>query len=141
MAPVVIRTLIGDDEPIARQVVREGLEAMPGVTVVGEAANGREALLQIGEVRPDLVFLDLQMPVMGGFEVVRELGGGHLPVVVIVTAFDEHAIEAFEAGGIDYLLETGGENKVRRGGERTRRLVGRAMGNTKAPAGLVSAGR
>src|SRR5215471_11627772 len=139
MAPVVIRTLIVDDEPIARQVLREGLEAMPGVTVVGEAANGREALLQIGEVRPDLVFLDLQMPVMGGFEVVRELGGGHLPVVVIVTAFDEHAIEAFEAGAIDYLLKPVSEARLRKAVERARSLAGRPLDNANAVAALVSA--
>ena len=139
MAPVVIRILIVDDEPIARQVLREGLEAMPGVTVVGEAANGREALLQIGEVRPDLVFLDLQMPVMGGFEVVRELGGGHLPVVVIVTAFDEHAIEAFEAGAIDYLLKPVSEARLRKAVERARSLAGRPLDNANAVAALVSA--
>ena len=139
MAPVVIRTLIVDDEPIARQVLREGLEAMPGVTVVGEAANGREALLQIGEVRPDLVFLDLQMPVMGGFEVVRELGGGHLPVVVIVTAFDEHAIEAFEAGAIDYLLKPVSEARLRKAVERARSLAGRPLDNANAVAALVLA--
>jgi two-component system, LytTR family, response regulator len=131
--------LIVDDEPIARQVLREGLEAMPGVTVVGEAANGREALRQIGEVRPDLVFLDLQMPVMGGFEVVRELGGGHLPVVVIVTAFDEHAIEAFEAGAIDYLLKPVSEARLRKAVERARSLAGRPLDNANAVAALVSA--
>jgi DNA-binding LytR/AlgR family response regulator len=119
--------------------LREGLEAMPGVTVVGEAANGREALLQIGEVRPDLVFLDLQMPVMGGFEVVRELGGGHLPVVVIVTAFDEHAIEAFEAGAIDYLLKPVSEARLRKAVERARGLAGRPLENANAVAALVSA--
>lgn len=112
---------------------------MPGVTVVGEAANGREALRQIGEVRPDLVFLDLQMPVMGGFEVVRELGGGHLPVVVIVTAFDEHAIEAFEAGAIDYLLKPVSEARLRKAVERARSLAGRPLDNANAVAALVSA--
>src|SRR5215469_16128413 len=127
MAPAVMRTLIVDDEPIARQVLREGLEALPGVTIVGEAANGMEALRQIGEVQPDLVFLDLQMPVMGGFEVVRELGGGHLPVVVIVTAFDEHAIEAFEAGAIDYLLKPVSEARLRKAIERAGALRGNPL--------------
>jgi DNA-binding LytR/AlgR family response regulator len=139
MAPAVMRTLIVDDEPIARQVLREGLEALPGVTIVGEAANGKEALRQIGEVQPDLVFLDLQMPVMGGFEVVRELGGGHLPVVVIVTAFDEHAIEAFEAGAIDYLLKPVSEARLRKAVERARSLAGRPLDNANAVAALVSA--
>src|SRR5580704_13187158 len=101
----VMKTLIVDDEPIARRVLREELEALAEVAIVGEAENGKQALQQIAELRPDLVFLDLQMPVMGGFEVVRKLGGGHLPVVVVVTAFDQHAIDAFEAGAVDYLLK------------------------------------
>src|SRR5450755_573636 len=93
-----ITTLIVDDEPIARRVLREGLELIPEIEIAGEAANGREALQQIATLKPDLVFLDLQMPVMSGFEVVRNLGEPPLPVIVIVTAFDQHAIEAFEAG-------------------------------------------
>ena len=120
-------------------MLREGLEALPGVTVVGEAANGREALQQIGEVRPDLVFLDLQMPVMGGFEVVQQLGGGHLPVVVIITAFDEHAIEAFEAGAIDYLLKPVSEARLRKAVERARSLSNRPLDNANAVAAIASA--
>ncbi|HEV2446008.1 MAG TPA: response regulator, partial [Candidatus Sulfopaludibacter sp.] len=100
-----MKTLIVDDEPIARRVLREELELLPDVAVVGEAADGREALQQIAKLEPDLVFLDLRMPVMGGLEVVRSLEGRSLPVVVIVTAFDQHAIQAFEAGAIDYLLK------------------------------------
>jgi DNA-binding LytR/AlgR family response regulator len=79
------------------------------------------------------------MPVMGGFEVVRELGGGHLPVVVIVTAFDEHAIEAFEAGAIDYLLKPVSEARLRKAVERARSLAGRPLDNANAVAALVSA--
>ena len=75
MDPPLLRTLIVDDEPIARRVLREDLELLPGVEVVGEAENGKEALLRIGKLKPDLVFLDLQMPVMSGFEVARNLTG------------------------------------------------------------------
>ncbi len=100
-----MKTLIVDDEPIARRVLREELETVPDVVIVGEAENGKQALQQIAVLQPDLVLLDLQMPVMGGFEVVRKLTGGHMPAVVIVTAFDQHAIEAFEAGAVDYLLK------------------------------------
>ena len=117
-----MKTLIVDDEPIARRVLREELETVPAVIIVGEAENGKQALQQIAALRPDLVLLDLQMPVMGGFEVVRKLGGGHLPVVVIVTAFDQHAIEAFEAGAVDYLLKPVGEKPLRRAVERARKL-------------------
>ncbi|MCU1339365.1 MAG: Response regulator receiver protein, partial [Bryobacterales bacterium] len=105
-----------------RRVLREELEAVPEVVIVGEAENGKQALQQITELQPDLVFLDLQMPVMGGFEVVRKLGGGHLPVVVIVTAFDQYAIEAFEAGAVDYLLKPVGEARLRQAVERARKL-------------------
>jgi len=118
----VMKTLIVDDEPIARRVLREELETIPEVVIVGEAENGKQALQQIADLRPDLVLLDLQMPVMGGFEVVRKLAGGHLPVVVIVTAFDQHAIEAFEAGAVDYLLKPVGEARLRKAVERARKL-------------------
>jgi DNA-binding LytR/AlgR family response regulator len=118
----VMKTLIVDDEPIARRVLREELETVPAVIIVGEAENGKQALQQIAALRPDLVLLDLQMPVMSGFEVVRKLGGGHLPVVVIVTAFDQHAIEAFEAGAVDYLLKPVGEEQLRKAVERARKL-------------------
>jgi two-component system, LytTR family, response regulator len=101
-----LRILIVDDEPIARRVLREELEIMPGVDLIGEADSGSAALRKIDKERPDLVLLDLQMPGMTGFEVVRSLRqSDHLPVFVIVTAFDQYAIEAFEAGAVDYLLK------------------------------------
>jgi two-component system LytT family response regulator len=103
-----MRALIVDDEPIARHVLREELELFPEVSVVGEAGDGREALQKIAKLQPEAVFLDLQMPVMSGFEVVRNLSGPALPIIVIVTAFDQHAIEAFEAGAVDYLLKPRG---------------------------------
>ncbi len=118
-----MKTLIVDDEPIARRVLREELEAVPEIKIVGEAENGRQALEQIAELKPDLVFLDLQMPVMGGFEVVRNLGAGSLPVIVIVTAFDQHAIEAFDKGAVDYLLKPVGEARLRKAVERAHRLL------------------
>lgn len=114
--------LIVDDEPIARRVLREELELFAEVLVVGEAGDGKEALRKIANLRPDLVFLDLQMPVMSGFEVVRNLSAPPFPVVVIVTAFDQHAIEAFEAGAIDYLLKPVSEARLRAAVERARKL-------------------
>jgi two-component system LytT family response regulator len=121
-----MRTLIVDDEPIARGVLREELELFSEVLIVGEAGDGREALEKIGKLQPDVVFLDLQMPVMNGFDVVRNLHGSALPVIVIVTAFDQHAIAAFEAGAIDYLLKPVSEARLRRSVERARTLMGRA---------------
>src|ERR1700741_4864171 len=122
MDPRPIQTLIVDDEPVARRLLREGLERIPEIAILGEASNGREALQKIGKLKPDLVFLDLQMPVLSGFEVVRGLSGSSLPAVVIVTAFDQHAIQAFEAGAIDYLLKPVSEARLRKAVERARNL-------------------
>jgi DNA-binding LytR/AlgR family response regulator len=120
-----ITTLIVDDEPVARRVLREGLELIPEIEIIGEAANGRDALQQIAILKPDLVFLDLQMPVMSGFEVVRSLGEPPLPVIVIVTAFDQHAVQAFEAGAIDYLLKPVTEARLQKSVERAASLLNR----------------
>ena len=105
MNPRVIKALIVDDEQIARQVLRDELELLPDVSVIGEAEDGKEALRKIVDLQPDIVLLDLQMPIMGGFEVIRNLSGSRLPVVVMVTAFQQYAVEAFEAGAVDYLLK------------------------------------
>ena len=134
-----MKTLIVDDEPIARRVLREALDAVPQVAIVGEAENGKQALQQIAELKPDLVFLDLQMPLISGFEVVRKLSGGHLPVVVIVTAFDQHAIEAFEAGAVDYLLKPVGDERLRQAVERARKLHKNPLETAHAVANITSA--
>jgi two-component system LytT family response regulator len=125
MSQSVMRTLIVDDEPIARRVLREELELFSQVQVIGEAEDGRQALHQIAKLAPDLVFLDLQMPGMGGFEVIRNLKSRCLPVIVIVTAFDQHAIEAFEAGAVDYLLKPVNERRLRKAVERATALQGK----------------
>jgi two-component system, LytTR family, response regulator len=100
-----MRVLIVDDEPIARKILREELECIDSVDLVGEADNGKHALLKIASLKPDLVLLDIQMPIMNGFEVIDCLRGGYIPVVIVVTAYDQHAIRAFEAGAVDYLLK------------------------------------
>jgi two-component system, LytTR family, response regulator len=120
-----IKTLVVDDESIARQVLREELELIPEIQIVGEATNGTEALHKIMNLQPDLVFLDLQMPDMGGFEVIQNLSGTHLPVVVIVTAFQQYAIKAFEAGAIDYLLKPVRGERLQKAVERTKGLLGK----------------
>ena len=121
-----LRTLIVDDEPIARRVLREELELIEGVEIVGEADNGKKALEQIAEQKPDLVLLDLQMPTMGGLDVVRNLKhGSHMPVIVVVTAYDKFAIQAFEAGAIDYLLKPVGQERLAQAVERAKRINGR----------------
>jgi two-component system, LytTR family, response regulator len=121
-----LRVLIVDDEPIARKVLREELELIPGVEVTGEASDGAGALEKIGAEQPDLVLLDLQMPAMSGLEVVRQLKqSSHVPVIVIVTAYDQHALEAFEAGAVDYLLKPVGQARLAEAIDRARRLTDR----------------
>jgi len=118
-----MRALIVDDEPVARKVLREELELLGSIDIVGEADNGKTALLKISSTKPDIVFLDIQMPVMGGFEVLDRLVGGHMPVVVMVTAYDQHAIRAFEAGAVDYLLKPIGQQRLVQAVDRAKRLA------------------
>jgi two-component system LytT family response regulator len=123
---IVLRTLIVDDEPVARKVLREELESVAGIEIIGEAEDGRAALDQIGAQRPDLVFLDLQMPAMTGLEVVNCLRHGpHLPVIIVVTAYDQYALKAFDAGAIDYLLKPVRQERLSQAIERARRMTQR----------------
>ena len=98
-------TLLVDDEPLAREGLRVLLSGDPDITAIREAKDGREAVQSIRENRPDLVFLDVQMPEMDGFAVVKEIGAELMPAVVFVTAHDKYAIQAFEINAIDYLLK------------------------------------
>ena len=98
-----LRVIVVDDEPLARAVVREYLGAHPGVEVVAECANGFEAVKAVSELAPDLMFLDVQMPKLSGFEVL-ELIGRSVPVV-FTTAYDKYALSAFDVHAIDYLLK------------------------------------
>lgn len=134
-----MKALIVDDEPIARDVIRQELTEFPGISVVGEAENGLDALAKIQDLAPDLVFLDLQMPYMGGFEVIRNLSGPKVPVVVIVTAYDQHAIEAFEAGAVDYLLKPVSAARLERAIDRARKLRGTERGAVEQAAKINDA--
>jgi len=101
--PATLRTVVVDDEAPARRLLAEYLSAHPDVKVVAECANGFEAVKVIGELKPDLVFLDVQMPKLDGFEVLELLDPG--PAVVFSTAYDEYALKAFEVHAVDYLLK------------------------------------
>lgn len=118
-----MRALIVDDEPVARKVLREELELLDSIEVVGEAENGEAALLKISSANPDIVFLDIQMPVMNGFELLDHLNGGHLPAIIMVTAYDQHAIRAFEAGAVDYLLKPISQQRLMQALERAKRIA------------------
>ena len=118
-----IRVLIVDDEPLARRGICQLLETETDFVVAGEAANGREALSSIEKLAPDLVFLDINMPLVDGFALLEKIGARNLPEIVFVTAYDEHAIRAFEAGAIDYVLKPISEERFQKTLERVRRRV------------------
>ena len=101
----MIRTLIIDDVQLARERLKRCLGEEPGVEVVGECDNGERAVAAIRGFRPDLIFLDVQMPALDGFGVLEALGGEGLPAVIFVTAYNEYAIQAFEVNALDYLLK------------------------------------
>jgi DNA-binding LytR/AlgR family response regulator len=118
-----LRTLIVDDEPVARAILREELEQLDEIGAIEEAGDGTAALSAIRQLTPDIVFLDLQMPGIGGFDVIRRLEPGlHLPMIVIVTAWDQYAIQAFEAGAIDYLLKPVAADRLHQAVERAAKL-------------------
>lgn len=118
-----LRTLIVDDEDLARRGLEIRLQNFPNVSIVGQSRNGREALAAFKAKQPDLVFLDIQMPGMDGFEVLRRMSGSSMPVVIFVTAFDEYAIRAFEANALDYLLKPINDERLAAALERASRAV------------------
>ncbi len=101
----VLRTMIVDDEPLAREGIRLRLMDEPDIFITGEYDSGGKALSAITADKPDLLFLDIQMPVMNGFELLRELDPAALPRIIFVTAYEHHAIEAFRVNALDYLLK------------------------------------
>jgi two-component system, LytTR family, response regulator len=115
-----IRAVIVDDEQLARAAIRMRLQDEPDIEVVGEAATGSKAVALIGEALPDLVFLDVQMPGMDGFEVLDRVASTWLPIVVFVTAHDRYAIKAFETHALDYLLKPFTRDRFRAGLQRAR---------------------
>jgi len=111
-----VRALIVDDEPPARSLVQEYLEDMDRIEVIGECGNGREAIEAITENNPDLVFLDVQMPGLDGFDVLERIDV--LPDIIFSTAYDQYAIQAFDAGAVDYLLKPYSQDRFREAVER-----------------------
>jgi two-component system LytT family response regulator len=100
-----IRTLVVDDEPLARERLTSLLAAEPDIEVVGQCRDGEEAVTAIVDHSPDLVFLDVQMPAMNGFEVIDAVGPERMPLVIFVTAYDQHALRAFQVRALDYVLK------------------------------------
>ncbi len=118
-----IRTLIVDDEPLARERVKRFLGEESDIEIVGEAADGREAVEKIRTLRPDLVFLDIQIPELDGFGVLEEVGASRLPAVIFITAYDQYALKAFDFHALDYLLKPYDRERFRRALERARAQI------------------
>ena len=131
-----IRTVIVDDEPLARDAIRLRLKDEPDVDVVGEAATGPAAVALIENALPDVVFLDVQMPGMDGFEVLDRVAPTWLPIVVFVTAYDRYALKAFETHALDYLLKPFTRDRFQAALERARAAFANA-GDPSAQRGLV----
>lgn len=117
-----MRALIVDDEPLARAGVAVRLSQFPDVEVIGECGDGPSAVAKILELSPDVVFLDVQMPGMDGFEVLRALPGEDLPSVIFLTAYEQHAVRAFDVHALDYLLKPLDDERFRRAVQRARQV-------------------
>ncbi|HWX19216.1 MAG TPA: response regulator [Candidatus Binatia bacterium] len=125
-----IRTLIVDDEPLARERVRTLLKEEPDIEVIGECGNGAEAVAAVKKHLPDLLFLDVQMPGLGGFEVLRALDRERLPLTIFVTAHDQHALKAFEVHALDYLLKPFKQARFRQTVQRAREALANQQAGT-----------
>lgn len=132
-----MRVLIADDEPIARAILREHVEAIASLEIAGEASTGAEALARILELKPDVVLLDLQMPELDGLAVARSLRSERKPLIIFVTAYERHAAEAFEVDAIDYLLKPVRHERLERAIAKAERQLRAAPANAEAPRKIV----
>src|SRR5215467_10364660 len=135
--PVKIRALIVDDEPLARSNVAVLLRAHPEVEIIGECGSGAEALGELRISRPDLLFLDVQMPECDGFDVLEMLGGDLPPAVIFVTAYDQYALRAFEAGALDYLLKPFDNSRFERALCRAKERISQGRISPRRPERLA----
>jgi two-component system LytT family response regulator len=118
-----IRTLIVDDMPLARNRIRRYLKTDSEIEIIGECSDGREAINAINKLKPDLVFLDVQMPEIGGFEVLETINVNPLPAIVFVTAYDQFTLRAFDVHAVDYLLKPFNDARLKRSLERAKRAL------------------
>ena len=139
MASAQWRVLIADDEPAARRGVRQLLAAYPEFAVAGEARNGAEVLASLDTVRPDVLFLDVQMPGSDGFDVIRRRTPARMPVVVFLTAYDQFAVRAFEAEALDYLVKPVTEARFAAAMKRVMKTLRSTAGEAERPIVVSSA--
>lgn len=118
-----LRVLIADDELLARQRIEDLLAREPGVEIAGTAATGAEAVEQIRKLAPDLVFLDVQMPVLTGLQVVETIGADAMPATIFVTAFDQFALKAFDVAAVDYLVKPFDDERFAQAFKRARKAI------------------
>ncbi|GAA0295910.1 LytTR family DNA-binding domain-containing protein [Sphingomonas oligophenolica] len=136
-----LRAILVDDEPLALGRLSRSLEAIEEVAVIGSTTSSSQALRLIGESRPDVVFLDIAMPGLNGFELVERLSAGDLPAIVFVTAFDTHAVKAFGVDAADYLLKPVAPDRLRASLGRARAWLDGRPGRDRTPAPDADAGR
>jgi two-component system, LytTR family, response regulator len=132
--PAERRVLVADDEPSARRGVRQLLAAYPDYTIVGECRDGAEVLTALDALAPDLLFLDIQMPGLDGFDVIARRTPARMPAVVFLTAYDHYALRAFEVEAVDYLMKPVSEARF----AATMQRVGRLLAATPTPPSLVA---
>jgi two-component system LytT family response regulator len=135
--PFKIRALIVDDEPLARSNLSVLLRRDPDIEIIGECGSGVEALARIRKTKPDLVFLDVQMPECDGFDVLELLGKDLPPAVIFVTAYDQYALRAFEAGALDYLLKPFDNARFELALNRAKQRIARGGNTTQKPERLA----
>src|SRR6185436_10239965 len=123
VGPTKIRALIIDDEPLARRRIKSLLAHDSSIDVIGECSDGSKAVSSITELTPDLVFLDVQMPAMDGFEVIKTVGAERMPTVIFVTAYDQYALKAFEVNALDYLLKPFDRSRFQKTLDRAKTMI------------------
>ena len=131
-----IKVIVVDDELLGRERILSLLREHADIKIVGECANGREAVEAIQNLKPDLVFLDVQMPKIDGFDVVEIIGAENMPMVIFVTAYDEHAIRAFEINAVDYLLKPFDKERFEKAFDRAKREIKRQESPTEIKENL-----
>ncbi len=132
-----IRTLIVDDEPLARERLRTLLADEPGVEVVGECGDGCQAVVAIEELKPDLVFLDVEVPNLDGFRILESVGAERVPAIVFVTAYDHYALRAFDVRAVDYILKPFGRERLEKALAHAKEKI--ARGKTQDLPGQIAA--